>query len=179
MSDKKKGDKKAEMVVDQPKKKDLLREVGTYQSILDLVPVMCWYKDTANRTLFANKAALAFDQNSKPAEHETDVPVELSEGVVPAVVDEAFATEVMTMVASGSSQRGLIESYPSAETGQVRWIKTDKFPYYNQEGHLVGIVVIATDITDLHQAEEALEQSRHQYTHLHNQMAAVLHNNTN
>ncbi len=36
----------------------------------------------------------------------------------------------------------------SPNPGEVRWVRTDKIPFRNEGGQAVGIVVIATDITE-------------------------------
>ncbi len=40
--------------------------------------------------------------------------------------------------------------------GRERWVRTDKVPYRDKDGRVIGIVVMAQDITESRRAEEAL-----------------------
>jgi PAS domain S-box-containing protein len=45
-------------------------------------------------------------------------------------------------------------------SGEKRWVRTDKIPYRDDNGEIVGVIVFALDITDRKLAEEALEAAR-------------------
>ncbi|HEX6826368.1 MAG TPA: PAS domain S-box protein, partial [Nitrospiraceae bacterium] len=47
--------------------------------------------------------------------------------------------------------------------GHKRWVQTDKVPYRDAQGNVIGVLVFAQDITEHRQAEMALRESEHQY----------------
>jgi PAS domain S-box-containing protein len=55
-----------------------------------------------------------------------------------------------------------VELYHMA-SGEKRWVQTDKVPYRDSQGHVIGVLVFAQDITERKRAEAALQESEHQY----------------
>jgi PAS domain S-box-containing protein len=123
------------------------------QEILDSVPAMIWYKDAENRILRVNR----------PAAASMNLPVEAIEGRSTAELypEEAaqYHQDDLEVIHSGKPKLGIIELLPTA-SGEKRWVKTDKVPYRDDAGQIIGVVVFAVDITDLKRAGEELQRAR-------------------
>jgi PAS domain S-box-containing protein len=127
----------------------LRKQQAEQQVIFDSVPALIWYKDAANRIIRVNR----------PAAESAGLPVEAIEGTstYDLYPDEAAKyyrddTEVIT---SGVAKRGIIEPLRTA-SGEKRWIQTDKIPYRDEKGNIVGVIVFAEDITERQRAQAAL-----------------------
>jgi PAS domain S-box-containing protein len=132
---------------------ELRRQREEQEIILDAMPAMVWYKDRHNRILRANRAA---------AEASNRTTAELvGASTYDLYPDEAAAyhRDDLEVIASGRPKLGIIEQMQTA-TGEKRWVRTDKIPYRDEDGEIVGVIVFAVDITDRKLAEEALERAR-------------------
>ncbi len=116
------------------------------QLILDSVPAMIFYKDRHHRILRVNAEAgritgLAREQ----VEGFTDGELHREEAAA-YIRDEE---EVMT---TGLAKRGIVE--PLRAAGGIRWMLTDKLPYRDESGQIVGIIGFSLDITERKRAED-------------------------
>jgi diguanylate cyclase (GGDEF)-like protein/PAS domain S-box-containing protein len=123
------------------------------QIIFDSVPALIWYKDTNNRLLRINKTASV----------ATGLPVEAiaSASIYKISPNEAarYYQDDLEVINSGCPKRGIIEPLQTL-TGEKLWIRTDKIPYRDSAGNIVGVIVFAVEITELIQAKEELRQYR-------------------
>lgn len=133
--------------------RDELRQREELRVILDSVPAMVWYKDRDNRILRANLAAAA-SAGLTPAAMEGRSTYDL-------FPDEAadYHRDDLEVIESGRPKLGIVEPIQLA-SGEKRWVRTDKVPYHDERGAIVGVIVFAVDITDQKRAEQALEQTR-------------------
>lgn len=119
------------------------------QIIFDSVPAMIWYKDRANRILRVNR----------PAAESIGLRVEDIEGKHTSEFypDEAekYHADDLEVINSGQPKLGIVEQYQIA-SGEKRWIRTDKVPYRDDHGDIIGVVVFAVDINEQKAAEAAL-----------------------
>lgn len=122
------------------------------QTIFDSVPAMIWYKDKDNRILRANKAA-ADSMGLRVEELEGKSTHDL----YPEEATRYYQDDLKVM-RTGQPKRGIVEPYRVA-TGEMRWLRTDKIPYRNDRGDIIGVIVFAVDITERVQAEEALQNT--------------------
>lgn len=127
----------------------LRKQQAEQQVIFDSVPALIWYKDTANRIIRVNR----------PAAESAGWPVDAMEGqsmhdLYPEEATRYHAddTEVIT---SGIPKRGIIEPLQTA-SGEKRWVQSDKIPYRDEHGTIVGVIVFAVDITERRRVEAAL-----------------------
>ncbi len=136
----------------------LRRQQAEQQEIFDSVPAMIWYKDCDNRIVRANR----------PAATAAGLTPDAMEGrsVYELYPDEAakYHGDDLEVIESGQAKRGIIEML-QASSGEKRWVRTDKVPYQDESGKIVGVVVFAVDITERQLAEEALELSARQLEH--------------
>ena len=134
----------------------LLRQQIEQQVLLDLIPAMVWYKDTHNRILRANRHA-AESINKTVAEVEGQSTSDL----YPEEAEQYYQDD-QQVIDSGMPKLGIVELYQMA-SGEKRWVQTDKVPYRDHQGNVIGVLVFAQDITERRQAEAALQESERQY----------------
>ncbi len=131
----------------------LVAQQEELQLILDAVPAYIWYKDRHNRILRANQAAAA-SVGLTPADLEGRSTYDL----YPDEADK-YHRDDQQVIESGQPKLGIVEPLLSA-SGEKRWIRTDKVPYRDSSGEIIGVIVFAVDITERVQAEDALREAR-------------------
>jgi hypothetical protein len=77
------------------------------------------------------------------------------------------------VIESGRPKLGIVEQMQTS-TGEKRWVQTDKIPYRDESGEIVGVIVFAVDITDRKLAEDALERARVELEHRVDERTAEL-----
>ncbi len=146
----------------------LRRQQAEQQIIFDSVPAMIWYKDRDNRIVRANQAAAA----------AAGLTPEAMEGrsVNELYPDEAakYHRDDLEVIESGEAKRGIVETLQTTG-GEKRWVQTDKLPYRDEDGNVVGVIVFAVDITERRSAEQALELSTRQLAHEAEVTTALAH----
>jgi len=124
------------------------RQQEEQKTILDAVPAMIWFKDAENRILRANRAAA----------DSVGLPADALEGrsTYDLYPDEAAAyhADDLEVIRSGQAKLAIVEQLATAN-GQKHWVRTDKIPYRDRDGRVVGVVVFAVDITQQKLAEQA------------------------
>jgi len=124
--------------------------------IFHSAPLMIIYKDANNRVLRANRAAA----------QSMGLTVEEIEGrsVYDLCPSEAVAyhQDDLEVIRTGNAKLGIVEPY-RLSSGEVRLVSTDKIPYRDQEGKIVGVVAFSTDITEKQRAEDAMRRSEVNY----------------
>jgi len=120
------------------------------QIIFDSIPAWIFYKDKENRFLKVNKA---FCDGMAVSREELEGR-SVSE-LYPREQAEAFWKDDKEVMASGQPKRNILEpvTLPNKET---RWLRTDKIPYRDAHGDVIGIIGFSIDVTARKQAEDAL-----------------------
>jgi len=131
---------------------DLQKNQEELQIMMDSSPIMIFYKDRENRFIRVNKALA----------EATGLPKEAMEGksvfdIYPHQTKDYWEDD-KEVIAAGKPKIGIIEPIDTA-TG-TRWAQTDKIPYRDKEGRIIGIVGFAIDITVRKRMEEALIEER-------------------
>ena len=105
------------------------------------MPAMVWYKDRDNNIVRVNAAAAA-SVGRAPEDVEGRSTYEL-------FPDEAekYHRDDLEVIDSGVAKTGIIEMLQTA-SGEKRWVRTDKIPYRDERGEIVGVIVFAVDITE-------------------------------
>jgi PAS domain S-box-containing protein len=122
------------------------------QALLDSVPAYIWFKDRGNRILQLNRLAAA----------SMGLRVEevVGRSTYDLYPDEAaqYHEDDLEVIRSGEPKLGIVEMLQTA-SGEKRWVRTDKIPYRNGEGQVVGVIVFAVDISERVRTEEALQRA--------------------
>lgn len=120
------------------------------QVMLDSIPAWIFYKDRKNRFLRVNRAFCDVMEMSRE-ELEGKSLFDL----YPEEDAEAYWRDDKKVMASGNARRNIIESMKHPKKGTL-WVQTDKIPYRDPQGHVIGIIGFSVDITARKHAEEAL-----------------------
>lgn len=137
------------------------------QVIFDSVPAMIVYKDTQNRILRLNEtAAAALGGTAATLEGRR------TEEVVPPEVAAQLYEDDLAVIRSGKPRLGIIETHPTAD-GKQHWMRTDKVPFRDEEGQVIGVIVFSVDITERKAAEVALHSSEERLRLAYERLQAV------
>jgi PAS domain S-box-containing protein len=121
--------------------------------LFDMVPAMIWFKDTENGFLRVNKQGAA----------ATGRLVEEIEGksayeIFPEEAAGYYADD-LEVIHSGAPKMGIVEKLRGPK-GQELWVQTDKVPVLDKDGKVIGLVVMAQDISERKRDEESLRASQ-------------------
>ena len=130
---------------------ELRRQSEELQTIIDVSPAMIFYKDTENRFIRVNKTFAEV----------MELPKEYLEGkscfdIFPPSQAEKFWKDDKEVLASGHTKVNIIEPFETKKG--MRWALTDKIPYRDKRGNIIGIIGFVIDITERKQSEEKLKQ---------------------
>ena len=120
--------------------------------ILDSVPAIIFYRDVEDRYVRTNKALSDALKVST-----TDLVGKRTEELFPKAEFENMRKDDQEVILSGKPKRSIIQPYTTPDG--IRWQLTDKVPYINKEGKIIGIIGFAKDITMQKKSEEDLLQS--------------------
>ena len=132
----------------EEERKDLLKE---YRMMFDSVPALIWYKDRHNRILRVNAPAAA-SMGKSVADLEGKSTYDL-------YPDEAakYHRDDLEVIQSGRPTLGILEKVVTA-SGDKLWVQTDKVPYRNERGEIIGVIVFAMDVTEREHAQEEVRK---------------------
>ena len=117
------------------------------KAILDATPDPVWLKDRDGRFLAVNAAWCRF----RGMQAEDILGKTAFELFAPEIADKLWAQDCEVL----QSQRVLqIEDMLRDAAGRMVWFATVKSPFYDEHGHVAGIVGIARDITEHKQVEQ-------------------------
>lgn len=129
----------------------LLQQQIEQQVLLDLIPAMVWYKDSHNRIVRANRRAAE-------SLHKTVAEIEgrHTDEFYPEEA-ERYHQDDLEVIVSGRAKLGIVEPYQTG-SGEKRWVQTDKVPYLDTKGNVIGVLVFAQDITERTRQEAACRE---------------------
>ena len=130
----------------------LQRQQAELRALFDLMPALIWFKDTENRILRVNQRVA--ERAGKPVAEIEGRP---SSEIYPQEAARFYADD-LEVIQSGAPKLGYVETVPGP-AGEERWVQTDKVPYCDKNGKVIGIVVMAQDITERKRADAALLES--------------------
>lgn len=129
--------------------KAALRRNETEQAlILDTVRAMIWFKDASNRILRCNRAAAQWAGKTPEQIEGRKV-----EEIFPAARARAYHENDLSVIAAGKPRIGDLEEI-RMRGGAKRWVQRDTIPYHDERGGIIGVVIIAVDVTALKRAED-------------------------
>jgi PAS domain S-box-containing protein len=120
------------------------------QVILDSVPAYISYKDKNGRHIRVNRALA----------EATGIPQDRWVGktmleLFPDVAEECGNSDV-EVIATGEPKTNIVE--PIETPKGTRWALSDKIPYRDKDGNVVGVIGLSVDTTERMKAEEALQR---------------------
>ena len=131
--------------------KALVESEENLNIIFDSVPGLIFYKDRENNFIKVNRA-LADSMGFTADEIEGKSVFDF----FPQEQAEAYHKDDLEVIESGVPKMGIIEPMETPEG--ARWLRTDKIPYRDAEGNIVGIIGFAVDITERIKAEEEIRR---------------------
>lgn len=120
------------------------------QFILDGVPATIWFKDTHNRILRVNRAAAKMVGMS-PDQLQGRSTFDL----FPAIAQKLYEDD-LEVIRSGKPKLGILEPHDLPD-GRRHWVQTDKVPYTDPQGRVMGVIVFSVDVTARQESEEKLK----------------------
>lgn len=117
------------------------------QVVLDSVPAFIVHKDTHNNVIRVNRATLEAAGRDRDAVEGHP----LADTLPPEDAQRIHEAD-QQVLETGKPLLGVIQHYRFP--GGARWARTDRIPVFGPDGTITGIVVVATDLTDLKVAEE-------------------------
>ena len=118
------------------------------QIILDSVPAYISYKDLDGRYLRVNRAFA--EMTGIPKEKWVGHTIE---DLLPGAGEDRSWVDA-EVAKSGEPKLDGLEVMSVGEG--MRWLRTDRFPYRDKNGDIVGVISLSTDVTDRRQAEADL-----------------------
>ena len=125
---------------------ELQNQKNEYEIIFNSAPAFIVYKDRQNNILRVNKA-VADSLNLKMDEIEG----KHSKEIYPDHYEKHYSDD-MEVINSGKPKLGIVEPYP-LESGEVKWVQTNRVPYRDKNGNILGALLFAIDITKQKEAE--------------------------
>ncbi len=145
------------LAIERKQAEDTLRKQQKENEIIfHSAPYMIWYKDTRNRILRANRsAAHSLQMDVHQVEGRSAYDLFPSEAV-------RYHQDDLDVVRTGAPKLAIRQPY-RLPSGEVRLVRSDKVPFRDAAGEIVGVVVFSTDITERQRAEDAMRRSEINY----------------
>ncbi|MBF0571128.1 MAG: PAS domain S-box protein [Candidatus Omnitrophica bacterium] len=146
------------MVQVDKSKEDLLEEIKILQhlseqqqAILDASPAMIFYKDKENRFIRVNDAiARANGMSKKEMEGKTGWDI------YPQEAANRYWQDDKEVMISGKPKLNIIEEMMTPSG--IMWVSTDKIPYRDPKGEIIGIIGFTLDITAQKKMDEEMKR---------------------
>jgi PAS domain S-box-containing protein len=131
---------------------ELQKQREEQQIIIDSVPAWIFYKDMENRFIRVNQAfanVMGMTKDSLEGKALIDL--------YPKEQADAYWIDDKKVIDSGQPRRNIVEPVITSE--KTLWVQTDKIPYRDANGNIIGIIGFTIDITELKNAQDALMKS--------------------
>jgi PAS domain S-box-containing protein len=154
----------ARNITDRKKAEELLTyEQNLLLMLLNNTPDRIYFKDQESRFIRISKAQAGKFGLNDPSEAigKTDFDFFTEEHARPAFDDE------MEIIRSGKQMVGL-EEKETWPDGSVTWVLTNKVPFRNIKGEIIGTFGISTDITERKRFEESLKKQKEEFETIFN-----------
>jgi|GEM_PF-1580129 len=136
--------------------KALADERNLLKTIINSIPERIFVKDTNSRFTMVNTAvALNFGFSSPD-----DVSGKSEFDFHSKELAATFIADEQALLQSGKAILNKEEEVTNYQTGEPQWLLTSKLPLYDSQGHIIGLVGIARDVTDWKQVSTTLADER-------------------
>jgi two-component system cell cycle sensor histidine kinase/response regulator CckA len=140
-------------ITEQVRAEEKLKRISVEQDVLlSTVPAMIFWIDKGGNFIRVNEAFAAALHKSSD-----DIAGQSLFDLYPENMAKKFHDDNVEVMESGTPKRN-IEEPVETPTG-IMWVSTDKIPYGNEKGDIVGVVGFSVDITERKRAEEALRRA--------------------
>src|SRR5665647_648228 len=129
---------------------ELKKQKEEFEMIYNLVPAQIWYKDTHNSFIRVNRQVC-----TDLGLTENEITGHSAEEIFPSFAQKYFDDD-LEVFNSGKPKLDIIQQI-NTSAGELKWVHTDKFPVFGNDGELVGLVEFTQDITERKRSEEVLE----------------------
>ena len=137
---------------------ELRKKHEELEIMIESSPIMIYFKDAQNRFTRVNKALL--EQTGLTKE---EIESKSNEIINPRHAAQ-FLQEDREIIASGKPKIGILETIKTRKGSMV--LQTDKVPYRDKSGKIIGIIGFSVDITEQKKAQDALLRSEEKYRSL-------------
>ncbi len=129
---------------------ELMREREEQLLLFDSIPAMIFYKNRRNRFIRVNRAFAEFYGIPKK-----EIEGFTMESLFPDVAGESYENDQAVME-TGAPRRGILDMVDTRSG--VKWLQTDKLPFRDENGEIIGILGFSTDITERKESERRLRE---------------------
>ncbi|MFA6358236.1 MAG: ATP-binding protein [Candidatus Omnitrophota bacterium] len=131
-------------------REDIIAQQKNLQVILDSISAWIFYKNKYNCFVRVNRAYSAAMQIAKE-----DLEGRCLSEIYSKELADAHWNDDLEVISSGKPKLNIIET---ADTSKGRlWMQTDKYPYKDDEGNIIGVIGFSMDITQLRKYQHELE----------------------
>lgn len=124
-----------------------------YLIIFDSVPAWIFYKNKDNIFVRVNKAFCDAMEKSKE-----ELEGKSLFDIYPHDQAQKFWDDDLEVIKSGVSKKSIVEKIDTPKG--LRWVETNKIPYKDAHGDIIGVIGFTVDITDRIRAEEIKKNSQ-------------------
>ena len=128
---------------------DLPDLASKWEALLDAVPGMVFFKDTANRFVQVNRAYAEAVGLPK----EKIIGKSVSDFIDDPQAAVAYWENDREVIETGLPKRNITAAHI---TDAQRWLRTDKIPVRDDDGQIIGVAGLSVDITDMKHTEMEL-----------------------
>jgi PAS domain S-box-containing protein len=128
---------------------ELKQQQNELRLLFDLMPALIMFKDTENRILRIN--CHGAEAAGRPV---AQIEGRLAQDIFPAAGAEAYVAD-LEVIRSGKPQLGTVAMVRDRH-GKDMWLQRDRVPYRDASGKIIGIVLMAQDITQRKRDQDAL-----------------------
>jgi PAS domain S-box-containing protein/putative nucleotidyltransferase with HDIG domain len=125
------------------------------QTIIESSPIMIYFKDTQNRFISVNNAVLEISGLSRE-----EIEGKSNEEINPSEAERLWG-EDKEIIATGKPKIGILETIKTRRG--LKRLQTDKIPFKDKEGKIIGIIGFSVDITKQQNAQKELLASEEKY----------------
>ena len=130
-----------------------------FEAILDHIPGLVFYKDTKNNFIRVNRYFAEANKTTKEAFENKNCA-----DIYPKEIADKYYEDDLSIINSGVAELNIEEPWLT-ETG-ARWVNTNKIPFVDNEGNIIGIIGLSFDITERKKVEKELLTSEGKYRDL-------------